>query len=68
MSFDSESTIFQVVINHEEQYSIWPSYKPIPQGWKAIGVEGDKASCLAHIREAWTDMRPKSLQDAMAGG
>ena len=38
MSFDSESTIFQVVINHEEQYTIWAGYKPIPEGWKAVGV------------------------------
>jgi len=68
MSFDSESTIFQVVINHEEQYSIWPSYKPIPEGWEAAGVKGDKATCLAHIREEWTDMRPRSLREAMAGG
>lgn len=68
MSFDSESTVFQVVINHEEQYSIWPDYKPVPEGWKAVGVQGDKATCLEHIREAWTDMRPKSLREAMAGG
>lgn len=68
MSFDSESTVFQVVINSEEQYSIWPDYKPIPEGWKAVGVRGDKATCLAHIRETWTDMRPKSLREAMAGG
>jgi len=68
MSFDSDSTVFQVVINHEEQYSIWPDYKPVPEGWKTVGVQGDKATCLAHVREVWTDMRPKSLRDAMAGG
>ncbi|BES72566.1 MbtH family protein [Marinobacter nanhaiticus D15-8W] len=67
MSFDNDKTVFQVVINHEEQYSIWPDYKAIPEGWKAVGVSGDKATCLAHIEDVWTDMRPKSLRDAMAG-
>lgn len=67
MSFDSDKTVFQVVINDEEQYSIWPDYKAIPEGWKAVGVSGDKATCLAHIEDVWTDMRPKSLRDAMAG-
>ncbi|ONF42765.1 MbtH family protein [Marinobacter lutaoensis] len=66
MSFDSDKTVFQVVINDEEQYSIWPDYKAIPEGWKAVGVKGDKATCLAHIEEVWTDMRPKSLRDALA--
>ena len=67
MSFDSDKTVFQVVTNDEEQYSIWPDYKAIPEGWKAVGVSGDKATCLAHIEEVWTDMRPKSLRNAMAG-
>lgn len=66
MSFDSEKTVFQVVINEEEQYSIWPDYKAIPAGWKAVGVSGDKSTCLAHIESVWTDMRPKSLRQAMA--
>ncbi|MDC6378624.1 MbtH family NRPS accessory protein [Pseudomonas sp. 15A4] len=66
MSFDSESTQFRVVINHEEQYSIWPDYKAIPDGWKSVGVEGDKQTCLNHIESVWTDMRPLSLRKAMA--
>lgn len=66
MSFDSEDAIFQVVINEEEQYSIWPDYKAIPDGWRAVGVTGEKATCLAHIEQVWTDMRPKSLRDALA--
>lgn len=66
MSFDSDSTTFQVVINEEQQYSIWPDYKAIPDGWTAVGVSGDKPTCLAHIEEVWTDMRPKSLRHAMA--
>lgn len=66
MSFDSEQAVFQVVINGQEQYSIWPDYKPVPAGWKPVGVKGDKAMCLAHIDKVWTDMRPLSLRQAMA--
>lgn len=65
MPFDREDTIFHVVVNHEEQYSIWPEYKAIPQGWKAVGVTGPKATCLAHIENVWTDMRPLSLRKSM---
>lgn len=55
-------TEYQVVINSEEQYSIWPAVKAIPNGWRAVGVSGDKQRCLAHIDEMWTDMRPLSLR------
>ena len=65
MSWGDEDTIFDVVINHEEQYSIWPSYKTIPDGWRAVGKQGPKAECLAYIDEVWTDMRPLSLRKAM---
>lgn len=66
MSWDDEGATFKVVINHEEQYSIWPAYKTsIPEGWKAVGKEGNKAECLAYIEEHWTDMRPLSLRRAM---
>lgn len=66
MSFGDDNTTFVVVINSEEQYSIWPGYKAIPDGWSAVGKQGAKAECLAYIEEHWTDMRPKSLRDAMA--
>ena len=66
MSFDNENARFLVVINHEQQYSIWPEYKAIPEGWSAVGMSGDKATCLAHIEKVWTDMRPLSLRQAMA--
>ncbi|WP_268800679.1 MbtH family protein [Pseudomonas huanghezhanensis] len=66
MSIDSENTQFRVVINHEEQYSIWPDYKAIPEGWKSVGIEGDKQTCLNYIETTWTDMRPLSLRKAMA--
>lgn len=64
--FDDEDAVFQVVVNHEEQYSIWPDYRPIPEGWRAVGVTGKKKECLAHIDQVWTDMRPLSLRKAMA--
>ncbi|GAA3040179.1 MbtH family protein [Actinokineospora globicatena] len=51
-----------VVINDEEQYSIWPSSKEIPAGWRGEGTAGTRDECLAHIRTVWTDMRPKSLR------
>ncbi len=66
MSFDSEDTIFRVVINHEEQYSIWPDYKAVPEGWREAGFTGNKAACLAHIEVVWTDLRPLSLRRALA--
>lgn len=62
---DDEKQIYKVVVNHEEQYSIWPAWKEIPLGWKAIGKEGPKSECLAYIEEVWTDMRPLSLRKKM---
>ncbi|EIK94323.1 MbtH-like protein [Pseudomonas sp. M47T1] len=62
MAFDREDTVFTVVVNHEEQYSIWPEYKAIPQGWREAGKSGLKAECLAFIEQVWTDMRPLSLR------
>jgi len=66
MSLDDPNTRFCVVINNEQQYSIWPDYKEIPGGWSEAGMQGSKEDCLAYIKEHWTDMRPQSLRDAMA--
>ena len=60
-----DTTIYKVVVNHEEQYSIWPEYKENPLGWKDVGKSGPKAECLAFIKEIWTDMRPLSLRKKM---
>jgi uncharacterized protein YbdZ (MbtH family) len=60
-----DTTIYKVVMNQEEQYSIWPDYKEVPRGWKHAGKTGTKAECLSHIKEAWTDMRPLSLRKRM---
>jgi MbtH protein len=63
---DQEDTQrYKVVINHEEQYSIWPVEKENPKGWRDVGQMGSKAECLAFIEEVWTDMRPKSLREQM---
>ncbi len=56
---------FRVVVNDEEQYSIWSSTRELPLGWRDAGKRGSKQECLDHIREVWTDMRPKSLRDRM---
>ncbi|MFL6120969.1 MbtH family protein [Actinophytocola sp.] len=63
--FDDDDRMFQVVVNHEEQYSIWPVGRDIPPGWRADGPNGPKAECLAYIEEVWTDMRPLSLRREM---
>lgn len=56
--------IYRVVINLEDQYSIWPIRKEIPYGWSEIGKFGTKEECLSYIQEVWTDMRPRSLKEA----
>lgn len=61
-----DTTIYAVVMNHEEQYSIWEADRELPLGWTAAGKTGLKAECLAYIEEVWTDMRPRSLRDSMA--
>ncbi len=61
-----DRTIYKVVVNHEEQYSIWPADRETPAGWRDAGKTGTKAECLEFIKETWTDMRPNSLRDQMA--
>ena len=65
MAWDDDNTIFNVVINHEEQYSIWPKDRDFPMGWKDVGFSGTKMECLDYIEEVWTDMRPLSLRKKM---
>ncbi|HEU4556707.1 MAG TPA: MbtH family NRPS accessory protein [Longimicrobium sp.] len=60
-----DTTLYMVVVNHEEQYSIWPADRELPLGWSATGFQGTKEQCLKHIEEVWTDMRPKSLREQM---
>lgn len=57
-----DTTTYVVVVNHEDQYSIWPEGKEVPLGWRAAGKSGPKAACLAWVKEVWTDMTPLSLR------
>lgn len=63
--FDDDEAVFEVVVNDEEQYSIWPGDREIPRGWRKVGKRDKKAACLAHINDVWTDMRPLSLRKVM---
>jgi MbtH protein len=65
MNDDSRESSYLVVVNAEEQYSVWPSDRDIPAGWTAEGTEGSKDHCLGHIGKTWTDMRPRSLRERM---
>ena len=67
MAIDDSEATFLVVINGEEQYSVWPAHRAVPAGWRATGFSGPRASCLAHIETVWTDMRPLSLRRALDG-
>jgi MbtH protein len=66
--FDDDDRQYTVVVNHEEQYSIWPADRELPAGWRAVGTTGSRSECLAVITEVWTDLRPKSLRDRMGSG
>jgi len=60
-----DTTIYKVVVNHEDQYSIWPIDRQNALGWNDAGKSGPKEECLAFIKEVWTDMRPLSLRKQM---
>jgi MbtH protein len=60
------TTRYNVVINAEEQYSIWVETRETPIGWMNVGFSGTKSECLAYIKEVWKDMRPLSLRKKMA--
>jgi MbtH protein len=62
-----DGDLFRVLMNDEEQYSIWPAGAESPAGWSSVRDAGTKDECLAYVEENWTDMRPKSLRDAMDG-
>lgn len=63
--FDDETIDYFVVVNDEEQYSIWPADRDLPNGWQAVGPARSREACLNHIEQVWTDMRPKSVREAM---
>jgi MbtH protein len=65
MSSEPTEARFRVVRNGEDQYSIWFPDRALPEGWLDAGIEGSKEECLARIGELWTDMRPRSLREAL---
>jgi MbtH protein len=66
MHDETEDTrTYKAVVNHEEQYSIWPADKPNPLGWRDAGKTGTKDECLDYIEQVWTDMRPLSVRQQM---
>lgn len=64
--FDDDNGEFIVLINDEEQHSLWPTFAEIPAGWRKVYGEASRAECLDYVETHWTDIRPKSLRDAMA--
>jgi MbtH protein len=62
---DEDDRAYKVVVNHEEQYSIWFADREPPEGWREVGKQGPKKECLDYINEVWTDMRPLSLRKQM---
>jgi MbtH protein len=62
---DESKILYKVVVNQEEQYSIWFADRDNPVGWRDTGKSGTKEECLAHVEQVWTDMRPLSLRKAM---
>jgi MbtH protein len=60
-----DARTYTVLVNDEEQYSLWLADLPLPAGWRAVGKVGTKQECLDHVRAVWTDMRPLSLRKAM---
>jgi MbtH protein len=65
---DDGDRIYTVVVNDEEQYSIWPEDRELPKGWARVGQAGRKQECLDYINQVWTDMRPRSVRESMAAG
>ncbi|MGW7199936.1 MbtH family protein [Streptomyces chryseus] len=65
MSDLTPEELFAVVVNTEEQYSLWPAHREVPDGWRQEGTTGSREACLAKISETWTDMRPLSLRREM---
>ncbi|GHJ15506.1 MbtH family protein [Micromonospora sp. AKA38] len=60
-----EADVYQVVLNDEQQYSIWPAHQTPPDGWREVGTSGTEDECLAHIENVWRDMRPLTLRRHM---
>lgn len=65
--FEDENGRFVVLVNHDEQHSIWPTFAAVPEGWTVAFGEHSRQDCLRYVEEAWTDMRPRSLRETSGG-
>jgi uncharacterized protein YbdZ (MbtH family) len=65
--FDDDNGSFLVLVNDEEQHSLWPVFADVPAGWRVVYGEADRAACLDYIEQNWTDIRPKSLRERLEG-
>ena len=65
MDKEEDTREYQVLVNSEEQYSLWLAGQAIPNGWRQVGPKGQKQVCLDYVKEVWTDMRPLSVRKAM---
>ncbi|WP_158881414.1 MbtH family protein [Amycolatopsis anabasis] len=65
--FDDDSGRFYALVNDEGQYSLWPAFAEVPAGWQIVFGADSRQACLDHIEANWTDMRPRSLVEAMGG-
>lgn len=63
--FEDDDARYLVLVNHEDQYSLWPASIDVPAGWRTAHPEDTRQACLDHIEATWTDMRPRSLAEAM---
>jgi MbtH protein len=63
--FEADDAVYLVLVNGEGQYSLWPSFAEVPAGWTVAKTEDTRQACLDYVNEAWTDMRPRSLAEAM---
>ncbi len=63
--FDDDNGTFVVLVNDEDQHSLWPTFADVPAGWRKIFGEADRAECLAYVEQNWTDMRPRTLRESM---
>lgn len=64
--FDDDNGTFYVLVNDEEQHSLWPTFADVPAGWRVVFGAATRADCLAYVEQNWTDLRPRSLREAMS--
>ena len=64
--FDDDSASFFVLVNDEEQHSLWPTFAAVPPGWRVVCGEASRPACLEYVERSWTAIRPKSLREGLA--